>query len=162
MGTGHPIWCCRECCKGMGQSVLPLLLIVAGGVAVAMQAPINGALGRTLASPIAAAATSFGVGFVLLVILTVATGSGTVARIGTAPLWQFAGGLLGAFYVWSVASGVASLGVVTAMAALVFGQLAAAVFIDWAGAFGISAQPVSLTRLLAVVMVGGGLVLSRF
>lgn len=146
----------------MGPSLAPLALVVAGGVAIAVQAPINGALGRSLSSPVAAAAVSFGVGFVLLAALTLAAGSGAVARIGSVPLWQFAGGLLGAFYVWSMASGVGSLGVVTAVAALVFGQLAAALFIDWTGILGIAARPVSFTRLLAVLMVGGGLVLSRF
>lgn len=141
--------------------VLPALLIALGGVAIAVQAPLNAALARGIGSPLAAAAVSFGVGFVALAALTLAGGSGALGRLGGVPAWQFAGGLLGAFYVWSIVTGVAGLGVVTAMAALIFGQLSAALLLDHFGALGLAVQPVSATRLLAVALVGAGLVLSR-
>lgn len=141
---------------------IPAALIALGGAAIAVQAPMNAALSRSLGSPVAAAAVSFGVGFVLLVALTLATGGGaTLARLPSVPLWQLAGGILGAFYVWSMVSGVAGLGVVTAIAAMILGQLLAALFLDQAGAFDLVAQPISATRLLAVVLVAAGLVLSR-
>ena len=43
----------------MNQPLLHILLIALGGVAIAVQAPINSALGRTLASPLAAATVEF-------------------------------------------------------------------------------------------------------
>ena len=145
----------------MAHGLVPAILIILGGAAIALQAPINGALGRSLTSPVAAAAVSFGVGFAALAFLTLVGGSGAFMRLGAPPAWQFAGGLLGAFYVWAMVAGVGSLGVVTAMAALVFGQLSAALILDWTGTFGLAAQPISLTRILSVVLVGAGLVLSR-
>lgn len=147
----------------MSQSILlPSLLIVLGGAAIAVQTPLNAALSRSIGSSVAAAAVSFGVGFVLLVALTlISTGTAPVLRLGGVPLWQWAGGLLGAFYVWSVISGVAGLGVVTAIAALIFGQMTAALLLDQIGAFGIAAQPLTPQRLLSVLLVGSGLVLSR-
>ena len=147
----------------MSQSILlPSLLIVLGGAAIAVQTPLNAALSRSIGSPVAAAAVSFGVGFVLLVALSlISVGTAPVLRLGGVPLWQWAGGLLGAFYVWSVISGVAGLGVVTAIAALIFGQMTAALLLDQIGAFGIAAQPLTPQRLLSVLLVGSGLVLSR-
>ena len=111
----------------------PLVLIALGGVAIALQAPINAALSRSVGSPVAAAAVSFGVGFILLVALTFVGGSGAFGRLASVPVWQLAGGLLGAFYVWSMVSVVAGLGVVTAIAALIFGQLTAALLLDASG-----------------------------
>ena len=144
-------------------SALPLIMICLGGAAVALQAPINAALSRAIQSPVAAAAVSFGVGFAILLGLSLLTGgTGPIARLATVPIWQMAGGLLGAFYVWSMISGVAGLGVVTAIAAMIFGQLVAALLLDQVGAFGIVAQPISLTRVAAIVLVASGLILSRF
>ena len=44
---------------------------------------------------------------------------------------------------------------------MIFGQLAAALLLDATGAFGMPVHQISLTRLLAVLCVGVGLVLSR-
>jgi transporter family-2 protein len=47
------------------------------------------------------------------------------------------------------------------VAAAVFGQLMAGIVIDAIGAFGLEARAISPTRILAVVLVMGGLLLSR-
>jgi len=144
-------------------SILPLIMICLGGAAVALQAPINASLSRSVHSPVTAAAVSFAVGFAILLGLSLATsGTGPIARLASVPIWQLAGGLLGAFYVWSMISGVAGLGVVTAIAAMIFGQLVAALILDQVGAFGMMVQPISVTRVAAVLLVAAGLVLSRF
>ncbi|MCV2867975.1 DMT family transporter [Defluviimonas sp. WL0002] len=140
---------------------LPVLLIVLGGAAIAVQAPVNGALGRSLQSPLAAAAVSFGIGFACLLALTVMSGSGALGQLAGAPAWQLAGGLLGAFYVWAMVSSISTLGVVTALAALILGQLGAALVIDHLGAFGLAVQPISPKRIAAVALVAAGLFLSR-
>jgi transporter family-2 protein len=142
--------------------LLPLALIILGGAAIAVQAPVNAALSRSIGSTLAATATSFGIGFVLLTLMALITGgTGPVQRLVDVPLWQLAGGVLGAFFVWSVLSGVASVGVFTAMAALVLGQVVTALVLDRIGAFGLAVQPISPQRLLAAAMVAGGLILSR-
>ncbi len=77
------------------------------------------------------------------------------------PWWSWLGGLLGAFYVAIVIWGVPQLGVVSTVAALVFGQVAAALILDAVGAFGLPVQAITWQRLLAAGMILGGLVLSR-
>jgi len=141
--------------------VLPV--IVLAGVATALQAPINSTLGRSLDSTIAAAAISFGVGFLGLFLLALLTGTGaSFLRLPQVTWWQYAGGALGAFYVWAMLWGVPSLGVVTTIAALIFGQMAMALVLDTFGLFGLPVKELSVFRVGAVVLVSFGLVLSRF
>lgn len=143
--------------------ILALGLLCAGGAAIAVQAPINGALGRSLASPLAAAAVSFGVGFTILVAAALASaGSAPVARIAGLPLWQVSGGLLGAFYVWATIRSIGTTGALTALAAIILGQMTAGLVIDHIGAFGLPSRPISLRRIAAVLLVAAGLILSRF
>ena len=94
--------------------LIAFVLVALGGAAIALQAPINLALGRSLALPVAAAAVSFGVGFVVLAGLTLALGGvQPVLRLGQPNLWMFTGGLLGAYYVWAAIWAVPHLGIGT-------------------------------------------------
>ena len=146
----------------MSFPIVPVLMVAAGGVAIAVQAPLNAALGRTLQSGLAAAAVSFAVGLAVLLALTFATaGTAPFARLGLVTPVLLLGGLLGAYYVWAIISSVGSLGVVTAVATLILGQLVAALVLDRIGAFGLPVHEISLQRILAVVLVAPGLVLSR-
>jgi transporter family-2 protein len=147
----------------MMQSLLPLALIVLAGICIAVQAPINSALARQVESPVPAAAISFGVGFALLVALSLALGQGRgyLRALGAEP-WMWAGGLLGAFYVWAMVWSLPRLGALTALCALALGQIVAAALLDRMGAFGLPVREISPYRILAALMVGGGLILSRF
>ena len=142
--------------------LLPLLGILLGGVFLASQAPINAALAKTLGDPVLAACISFGIGFVVLAVLSAVRGAWpSGSTMAAAPWWSWLGGLLGAFYVAVVIWGVPQLGVVSTVAALVFGQVAAALILDAVGAFGLPVQAITWQRLLAAGMILGGLVLSR-
>ena len=141
---------------------LTILIVFIGGIALSTQAPLNAALSRTLQQPLAAAAVSFGVGFALLVALSVVLGgTAPLSRVTQAPGWQVLGGFLGAYYVWAVIFGVPTLGVLTTAAALILGQMVAALFIDTTGWFGLTVQALTPQRMAAAGLVAAGLVLSR-
>ncbi len=136
--------------------------VVLGGTAIAMQAPVNAALARELGGPVPAAAVSFGVGFLVLLLITLLQGQGAVfLKLPQVPGWTLIGGCLGAWYVLSAVWGVSTLGVLTLVAALTLGQMTAAMVIDATGALGVSVREVTLTRLAAAGLVMAGLVLSR-
>ncbi|MDX5351317.1 MAG: DMT family transporter [Paracoccaceae bacterium] len=136
--------------------------VALGGVAIAVQAPINAALGRGLGAPVPAAAVSFGVGFLVLLAVSLVQGQGgAYLKLTQVPAWTLVGGLLGAWYVFAAVWGVASLGVVTLVAALVLGQMAAALAIDATGALGMTVREITPTRIAAAGLVMAGLVLSR-
>ena len=147
----------------MNSSVmLPLLGIVLGGAFLASQAPVNAALARAVGDPVLAACISFGIGFAILAVISALRGAWpTGSGVASAPWWSWLGGLLGAFYVAIVIWGVPQLGVVSTVAALVFGQLAAALLLDAIGAFGLPVQAITWQRLLAAALILSGLVLSR-
>lgn len=139
-----------------------IFAVVLGGVAVAVQAPINAALGRELGALVPAAAVSFGVGFLVLVLVAGLTGQAAAfPKLVNVPVWMLTGGALGAIYVLSATWGVAQLGVVTMVAALVLGQMSAAMVIDATGILGMAAREVGLQRIVAAGLVAAGLVLSR-
>lgn len=139
-----------------------LLIVFAGGIALGLQAPLNSALSGETGDSVSATMISFGVGFTALALLTLFRGSFPgIGVLRSTPPWLFAGGLLGAFYVWSALSGVSRLGVVTMTAVLILGQMLVAVVIDKTGAFGVPVREISWQRVTAILLVGAGLVMSR-
>jgi len=139
-----------------------ILVVVLAGVAIAVQAPINAALGRSLGGAIPAAAVSFGVGFLVLMAVAILQGQGgAFLKLGRVPVWVLTGGVLGAWYVFASVWGVSSLGVVTLMAALILGQMGAALIIDATGGFGMAVREITGTRIVAAGLVLSGLVISR-
>lgn len=146
----------------MVHSLIPLLVIVLAGSLAAIQAPMNAALGASLGSGTLAAAISFGIGFIVLLAIVVLTGdAGHFANAGTVNRWLFLGGFLGAFYVWAILWAIPTLGVVTAISAMIFGQMIVALVLDSTGLFGLQVTQISPQRLLAAALVVGGVVLSK-
>ncbi|WP_374371555.1 DMT family transporter [Tabrizicola sp.] len=136
--------------------------VVLGGTAVALQAPVNAALARELGGPVPAAAVSFGVGFVVLLVIALVQGQGgAFLKLPQVPAWTLIGGCLGAWYVLTSVWGVSQLGVVTLVAALILGQMTAAMVIDATGALGVVAREVTPTRIASAGLVMAGLLLSR-
>lgn len=141
---------------------IALAAIALGGAAIATQAPVNARLALHLGDPVLAAAISFFVGFLALGTIVVFRGAlPGLANAGAVPWWAWFGGAMGAIYVWAAIWSVGLLGVVTLVSALVFGQLTAALIIDAVGGFGVPVREITLTRVMAVLLVGAGLVLSR-
>ena len=139
-----------------------IVVVIAAGGAAALQAPVNATLGRVMESTLAAAAVSFGIGFLMLFAVSMLSGNAAAfGRLHAITSWHLLGGVLGAFYVWSMLWGVPTLGVVTAIAALILGQMVVALVIDTGGYFGLPQIELSATRIGAVVLVSAGLVLSR-
>lgn len=141
---------------------IALAVVFAGGLALGLQPPVNSALSRHVGDSIAATMISFGVGFVALFAMVVFRNAlPGLAVLRTLQPWMLLGGAFGAFYVWSALWGVSRLGVLTLIAALVAGQLLAALAIDHFGAFNLEAREISWQRVVAVLLVGAGLVMSR-
>ena len=135
--------------------------IVLMGAALAFQAPINAALARSLGDPLWAAALQFGIGFLLLGSIAVTRGvTPSLAEIRAIPWWALTGGLLGALWVLAALWSIPKLGAVTMFGAMILGQMIAALLIDASGVFGLEARDINPTRLIAVALVGCGVLLS--
>ena len=135
------------------------VLVVAAGAAVGAQAPINATLGRSVGT-VQAAAVSFAVGLAILCgVVAFSGGFGGLRAVGDVPWWGFLGGACGAAIVSVSIIGVRSLGASGITAAVVAGQLTASVAIDALGLFGVERQPVSVQRVLGVVLLAVGVLL---
>lgn len=146
----------------MAQTLFPLFVIIIAGCAAAVQAPMNAALGAGLGSGTAAAAISFGIGFLALLSVVFFNGDAEhLTRIGSVNRWLLVGGFMGAFYVWAILWAIPALGVVTAISAMIMGQLIVALFLDAFGPLGLPVTAITPQRIFAILLVAAGLVLSK-
>jgi transporter family-2 protein len=140
------------------QLVAAIGTAVVGGL-IALQAPINSGLGKTTGT-FPAAAISFTVGTVVLVGIVIVSGDlGRVSGVTDVRLEYLIGGLLGAAYVTTVLITVRTLGAGGVTAATVAGQLTTAVVIDRLGILGLEGRPITLARVLGVLLLFAGTVL---
>lgn len=138
---------------------LAVVVTAFSGCLIAMQAPINSKLGKTVGT-FQAAAVSFAIGLlVLIAIVAVVSNFGDVSEARGAPWWYFIGGVLGAIYVSTVLVSVRTLGAGGVTAATIAGQLTFSMVIDQMGWLGVTRQPVSALRLLGVAFLALGVFL---
>ena len=140
----------------MDRNVAVVVAAVIGGL-VAVQAPLNSQLGRTVGGVNASVVALF-VSFVaLLALATVTDGIGGIRRIGDAPVHvALGGGLVGGLFVGSIVFTVRALGVGGLTALTIAAQLAVALAIDHFGWLGVDRSPVTAARLSGVVLLGIG------
>lgn len=138
-----------------------LLLALAAGVLLPVQAGLNAQLRSALGSPIAAALVSFLVG---------TAGLSTIALLLRTPLplgraWaatspgQWSGGLIGAVYVLAAIVLAPRLGAATLIAAVVAGQMITSLVLDQYGLVGFPVHSMTLVRLLGAALVIAGVIL---
>ena len=142
--------------------VLSALLGLLAGTFLALQAPINAELSRGLGVPVAAAASSFFAGAVVLAALAallVHWQGVSIAWRAPQP-WTFvAGGCLGAAYVTIALLLIPRLGAAATMAFIITGQLAAGMIVDRLGLLGVAVREMSLGRLAGAALLIAGAVL---
>lgn len=119
--------------------------------------------GVRLSDPVAATALSFGIGFIILTVIAVLCVAETpnFSALNSIPWRALSGGALGALWVLAAILAVPRLGVVTMFSAIILGQLIATLMIDAVGGFGLQPRDLDPARLLAVGLVGAGVVLSN-
>jgi transporter family-2 protein len=138
---------------------LALIATVVAGCLVAMQAPINSTLGRTVGT-FAAASVSFAIGLAVLVAITlVAGGFGEVGEARNLSWYYLTGGLLGATWVTTVLLTVRTLGAGGATAATIAGQLTMSVVLDRLGVLGLEERALTAQRVVGVALLAAGVFL---
>jgi transporter family-2 protein len=135
-----------------------MLIAVMGGVAVGIQAAVNGTLGKNI-GVLEATLVSFIVGTGALTLATVLFGRGNVSAALAVPRWQLVGGLLGSFYVFSIVLGAPRLGVTSTIVAVITGQMLAGALIDHFGVIPGRHVPIDRYRVLGLVLMAGALFL---
>jgi bacterial/archaeal transporter family-2 protein len=143
------------------------LLVVSGllaGAGLPVQAAINAHLRTDLDAPFTAAAISFVVATAaVLAILAMAFAGRAVpphvAGLRGMPWWGWLGGLVGASYVTVSLLAVPVIGAAPTIALSVAGQQLASALVDHAGLFRLPRRPLTLARVVGVLVLAAGAVL---
>ncbi len=144
----------------MDAKAIAVLATAAAGGLVAMQAPINSGLGRSIGS-LPAASFSFAIGLVALVGITFIAGEGfgRLGELGGISWYYLIGGLLGAVYVTTVLIAVRTLGAGGVTAATIAGQLTLSVVLDRLGVLGLEQRELTPGRVIGVALLAAGVVM---
>jgi transporter family-2 protein len=126
----------------MDRGFAVLIMVVVGGF-IALQAPINAGLGKVTGN-FAAATISFAIGTVLLAAIVAVSGkAGGLGNVAHVDWYYLLGGALGAAYVFSAL-------------VLVSDQLTTSVILDRIGFLGLAQEPITLSRVLGVLLLLAG------
>ncbi len=141
---------------------LAVLALIAG-ICIPTQAGINSQLNDWTRSPVLAATISFTVGTLVLIIYAVILRLPlpSLSTLTGQPWWIWTGGALGAFFVATSIYLVPRLGATTMLAWFLAGQFGASILLDHFGWLGFSQQPISLTRIVGVLLIAAGAMLVR-
>jgi bacterial/archaeal transporter family-2 protein len=138
------------------QLLAVLATIFAGGL-IALQAPINSTLGRSIGS-LPAASVSFAIGLAALVAITLLVGGGfgKLGEAGNLSWYYLTGGVLGAVYVTTALIAVRTLGAGGVTAATIAGQLTLSVVLDRMGVLGLDERGLTPDRVAGVALLAVG------
>ncbi len=143
--------------------IVLVLLALAIGAGLPVQAGLNAAMARHVGRPEWAALVNFAVGLVGLAAWLLATRAAapSASALAKAPAWAWTGGLLGAFYVSAVVVLTPRLGVAATLGLSVAGQMVAALLLDHYGLIGLATRPVNAQRVVGAGLLVVAVVLMR-
>ena len=146
----------------MQSRLLFILMALALGAILPMQAAINARLAKTAGSPVMAAFISFAVGTLALMIFLLITGQFQFKFISsTSPWWLWTGGILGTFFVAGIVVLLPRLGVVLSFSLVLAGQMFAAILFDQFGLLGLAVREISPGKIIGAILLIVGVVLIR-
>ncbi len=144
----------------MSASGVAILVSLGAGIAGGIQVAIAGAFGRRIG---VLEATSFAavVGALAVVAATVVVrqGLGGVAEGFRVPPWLWLGGVMGAIVVTTISYAPQRIGTFATIGLLIAGQLVAGAIIDALGLFGLEKIPLTVQRIVGLVLLSVGAVL---
>lgn len=145
----------------MDKTIWILLALVSGAV-LPIQAGLNARMGATVQNPLYASLISFVVGtagLIAYILLTRQTPS--VASLREAPFYLWLAGLLGAVYVTAIVVLFPKLGPGLTFGLVVAGQMIVSVLLDHYNVLVEKPSPVSLMKILGIVLIVAGVVIIR-
>lgn len=137
--------------------ILLLVLVVAAGAVLSVQAAINGRLGQTV-GVLRSSLVTFSVGTLVTGLLILFFEPAQAVSLLDVPKWQLTGALFGVVYMMVMVGAVPVVGTAVATVAVIVGQLAMGMLIDNFGWLGNTAIELSGSRVLAMLCLALALV----
>ncbi|WP_367110787.1 DMT family transporter [uncultured Psychrobacter sp.] len=143
-------------------NLIAIIMGVLGGAFIGAQGGINAQLTKHWAkNSVLASAISFLVGALALWALSLVLFIPIPALTDKILWWHWTGGILGAYFVYSLVYLSPRLGASVVVALVLAGQILAAVVLDHFGLAGYPVRPVNTTRLIGIALLGAGVLLIR-
>ncbi|WP_421548003.1 DMT family transporter [Pseudomonas sp. QD4] len=142
--------------------LVPILLSLLAGFAVPLQAGTNARLGTLLGHPLWATGVSLLVSLLALmvVLLVIKVPKPNLSALSGAPWWIWMGGIAGVLYITIALLMAPRLGALNFIMAVIIGQLVISLIIDYFGLVGLPRKDISLQKLVGVLVVVGGFVIT--
>jgi transporter family-2 protein len=142
--------------------IIWILLALAAGSGLPIQAGLNSKLAKTGGSPLHAAMISFSVGVVALALIIFLTSQNVSWKsLKDAPACSWMGGFLGAFYVSIIIYTFPRIGPAFAFSLIIAGQLLISMIMEHYQILGAQPQPINLGRIAGLVLIIGGVLLMK-
>lgn len=135
------------------------------GIAMSIQAAVNSQLASSIgANSVVAALVSFACGTLVLLVAALSKGGlgPTLAALPSQPVWKFAGGFLGAAFVFGTVFLAPRIGLLSLVVLVIAGQLLTSMAIDHFGLVHMAMRKVSWVRLSGALVVVLGVAITLF
>ena len=141
--------------------IMLFCIMFSAGVLLAVQPSINARLAQKTGI-LESAFISFMVGTMLLFLISLTLGQGSIKGLFAVPRWQLTGGLLGAYYVSAVILVMPRLGTAAAMGITIAAQLTTGLVLDHFGMFGFQGSALDLKRFVgACLLMLGAVIITK-
>ncbi len=138
--------------------LLFILLVVAGGMGLSVEAGLLGPLGSEVGD-LWATFSIFGVGAALTFMLMLFFSPRNSPSFFSQPAWTLVGGILGPIYVVILTIAVPSIGIAMTMIGILAGQVFKSLVIDHHGLFGTAQRKIDQKRVIALIFIVAALAL---
>lgn len=137
---------------------LLILLVIAGGMGLSVEAGLLGPLGGKVGD-LWATFSIFGVGTALTFLLMLFFSPRNSPSFFSQPSWQLLGGVLGPIYVVILTVATPAIGIAMTMIGVLAGQVAKSVIIDHFGLLGTPRRKINSKRIIALFFIIAALIL---
>lgn len=143
---------------------LQVVLAMLAGLATAYQPAVNARFASHAGSRLHGGAINFIVGAIGMVLVCISFRAGLPSAEGLSrgPIWMWAGGLLGAFFVTVALTLAPIMGTANYLAAMIAGQLLGAAVIDHFGQMGVPVHEFTWGRAVGIVLIFAGVLCVRW
>ncbi|MBL5966220.1 DMT family transporter [Lelliottia amnigena] len=135
-----------------------ILMVIAGGMGLSVEAGLLGPLGGEVGD-LWATFSVFGVGAALTFLLMLFFSPRKSPSFFAQPSWQLLGGVLGPVYVIILTVATPAIGVAMTMIGVLAGQVFKSLIIDHFGLLGTPHRKIDIKRIIALIFIIAALVL---
>ena len=144
------------------EKIIWIILALAAGSGLPIQAGLNNKLAKAGGSPLHAAMISFTVGAVTLLLIVLLTSQNVSWRsLREAPAYSWCGGLFGALFVSVIIYAFPRIGPAFAFSLIIAGQLLVSMLMEHFQILGAQPNPINLGRVAGMILIVGGVLMMK-